>query len=118
MSFDTQRKDSVQIIRLVSDMLIESDKNSFKTTVQTAINDGIKQFIFSVSIGSVSNQVTIYHLLLWCSETIRNNNGQLFFIENDDGGYCVFSRICELLNIPLFRNCDTASITMHAPVAC
>ena len=111
MSIEITRKNTFQVIRLVSDMVMESDKNTLKEVVNQALLEGIKNFVFSVSVGSTLNQVIIFHLLLWCEETIRVQKGQLLFIEKDDGKECVFRSICKSLNIPVYQNSDTAVVT-------
>ena len=114
MSIETSRKNSFQIIRLVSDMVMASDENTIKDVVKKALLEGINHFVFSVSIGSVSNQVTIFHLLLWCEETVRHQGGQVLFIEKDNGGKCIFRNMCESLNIPIYQNSETALVTIAA----
>jgi hypothetical protein len=114
MSIQTSRKDTYQIIRFVSDMVMESDANAVKEVVEQALQTGIKNFVFSVSVGSLSNRRTISRILLWCNETIRRWDGRLLFIEKDADETCVFRDLCESLKIPLYRNLETALVTRQS----
>lgn len=111
MSIETIRKDNFQVIRFVSDMVMESDSNAVKEVVELALLSGMKNFVFSVSVGSLTNQRLIYHILLWCKETIKHKKGQMLFIEKDGGENCVFRSLCESLQIPIYQNMETSVVT-------
>jgi hypothetical protein len=110
MSVNTNRIGSTQIIRLETDMIMESDENSVKETVNLALEAGIKEFVLSVSIGSLTNRRIISRLLHWCKETIWRQKGQLLFVEKNDGDKCIFGPLCESLHIPMSQNIDTALV--------
>jgi hypothetical protein len=112
MSVDTKRHDTYQVIRLETDMLMESDEGEVKNTVEQALRVGIKKFVFSVTIGSLANRKAISHLLLWCKETIWRNKGQLLFVEKNNGGESVFGALCESLHIPVYQDCETAVVAV------
>ncbi len=111
MSIETKRHNNFQVIRLVSDMVMESDEKAIKHTIEQALLVGKKKFVFSVSIGSLTNRVAISRLLLWCKETIWRNEGQLLFLEKNGGEKSVFGDICESLHIPMYQNSETAVVT-------
>ncbi len=75
MSIETKHHNNFLIIRLVSDMVMESDENALKNIVEQALLVGIKNFVFSVLIGSLTNRTTISRLLLRCKEIIWRNEG-------------------------------------------
>jgi hypothetical protein len=99
------------MIWLTSDMFMESDVGDVKKIVEQALHLGLRKFLFSVSVFSLSNLAVITRLLLWCIETVRKSNGQLFFFERGSGEKCVFGSFCESLQIPMYRNRFTASRT-------
>jgi hypothetical protein len=111
MSIETTRHDTFQVIRLDTDMVMESDTNAVKNTVEQALLVGVKRFVFSVSIGSLTNRMAISRLLLWCKQTIFRNKGQLLFVEKNHGGESVFGTLCESLHIPVYQDCETAVVT-------
>jgi hypothetical protein len=111
MSIETQRKTTIQMIWLKSDMFMESDEGDVKKIVEQALHIGLRKFLFSVSVFSLSNLAVITRLLLWCIETVRKNNGQLFFFERGMGEECVFGSLCESLQVPMYRNRFTAPKT-------
>ena len=92
-------------------MVMESDTEGVKHIVEQALVVGIRNFVFSVAVGSLSNRAVISHLLLWCTEAIRRKQGQLLFVEKNDGEKCVFGSLCESLHIPIYQNLDTAILT-------
>jgi hypothetical protein len=110
MCVHVNRSGSSEIIRLETDMVMESDVDTVKETVDRALADGIKEFVLSVSIGSLTNRRIISGLIEWCSKTIRHQKGKLLFVEKNDGGECVFGPLCESLHIPLCQNIDTALV--------
>lgn len=112
MSIETKRHGNFLILRLASDTVVESDENAVKDTVNQALHVGVKNIVFSVLIGSLTNRVAIARLLLWCKETICRDKGQLLFLEKNGGEKSIFADICETLHIPMYKNNDTALITM------
>ena len=118
MSIETKRHDTFQVIRLDTDMLMESDTNAIKNIVEQALRVGVKKIVFSVSIGSLTNRMAISRLLLWCKQTIWRNKGQLLFVEKNHGGESVFGTLCESLHIPMYQDCETAvvAVAVTAPV--
>lgn len=110
MSVDVKRHDTYQIIRLETDMVMESDTAAIKNTIEQALQVGIKRFVFSVSIGSLTNKMVISRLLLWCKQTIRHGKGELLFVEKNHGQKSVFGTLCESLHIPLYQDCETAMV--------
>jgi hypothetical protein len=110
MSIETQKTDSYFVIRLVSDMVMESDVSGVKNIVEQALKTGIKRFVFSVSIGSLANRMAISRLILWCNQTIKHHKGQMLFVEKNPEEASVFGTLCESLKIPICRNQDTAVI--------
>jgi hypothetical protein len=115
MSIQTDRRENYQVIRLESDMVMESDANAVKNTVEQALLVGVKRFIFSVSIGSLSNRMVISRLLLWCKQAILRHKGQLLFVEKNSGDASVFGPLCESLHIPVYRDCETAVVAASSP---
>jgi len=113
MSIETQKTDSYFVIRLVSDMVMESDVNGVKNIVEQALKTGVRRFVFSVSIGSLANRMAISRLILWCNQTIKHNKGQLLFVEKNLEEKSVFGPLCESLKIPICRNQDTAVMMME-----
>ncbi|MBN2188469.1 MAG: hypothetical protein JW699_03365 [Chitinispirillaceae bacterium] len=116
MSVETKRHDTYQIIRLETDMVMESDTAAIKNTIEQALQAGIKRFVFSVSIGSLTNKMVISRLLLWCKQTIRRHKGELLFVEKNRGQGSVFSTLCESLHIPLYQDCETAVVVAGKPL--
>jgi hypothetical protein len=112
MSIETKRHDTYQVIRLESDMFMESDEGEVKNTVEQALRVGVKRFVFSVQVGSLTNRKAISHLLLWCKETIWRNKGQLLFVEKNHGEASVFGTLCESLHIPVYQDCETAVVAV------
>ena len=110
MCVRVNRNGSSEIIRLETDMVMESDVNTVKETVDRALADGIKEFVLSVSIGSLTNRRIISQLIYWCRETIWRKNGELLFIEKNNGDESIFGPLCESLNIPMRQNIDTALV--------
>lgn len=110
MSIHTSRNDSTQIIRLETDMVMDSDENAIKSTIEQALKVGIKQFVFSVSIGSIANRAVISRLLRWCKDMIWCDDGKLLFIEKNDSEECVFGELCESLHIPIYQNINTSIV--------
>jgi hypothetical protein len=110
MSIHTNRSGSTQVIRLETDMVMESDENAIKNTIEQALKVGTINFILSVSIGSLVHRAIISRLLLWCKETIWRKKGKLLFIEKNDGEKSIFGPLCESLHIPMYQNVDTAII--------
>jgi hypothetical protein len=115
MSVETKRHDSYQVIRLESDMVMESDTAAIKNTIEQALQVGIKRFVFSVSIGSLTNKMVISRLLLWCKQTIWHSKGELLFVEKNHGQESVFSTLCESLHIPMYQDCETAVVAVAGP---
>lgn len=111
MSIETRQQNDFQVIRLVSDMFMESDGNAVKQVIEEALRVGKKNFVFSVSIGSLTNRIAISRLLLWCKETIWRNEGKLLFLEKNTGEKSVFADICESLHIPMYQNSETDRVT-------
>jgi len=114
MSIETKLHSTFQVIRLDTDMVMESDTTAVKHTVEQALQVGVKRFVFSVSIGSLTNRMAISRLLLWCKQTIFHNKGQLLFVEKNHGGESVFGTLCESLHIPLYQDCETAVVAASA----
>ena len=112
MCIDTRQKDGFQVIRFVSDFIMESDMNTLKDAVEGALQRGTRNFVFSVSIGSLTNQMVVSKLLRWCKDTIQRGKGNLFFIEKDSDEKCVFRRLCDSLHIPIYQNLDTTVLTI------
>jgi hypothetical protein len=110
MSIQASRRDAFQIIRLETDMVMESDQNAIKNIIEQELQVGTKNFVFSVSIGALTNRSAISRLLLWCKETIWRQKGTLLFIEKNNGGKCVFGSLCESLHIPMYQNIETALV--------
>ena len=110
MCVRVNRNGSAQIIRLETDMVMESDVNTVKETVDQALAAGIKEFVLSVSIGSLTNRRIISQLLHWSRETIWRKDGELLFLEKNNGTESIFGPLCESLNIPMFQNIDTALV--------
>jgi hypothetical protein len=110
MSIQTKRHDTYQMIRLESDMVMESDVDAVKNTVEQALQVGVKRFVFSVSIGPLANRMVISRLLLWCKQAIMHQKGQLLFVEKKHGGESVFGTLCESLHIPMCQDCETAVV--------
>jgi hypothetical protein len=115
MSVQTKRHDTYQIIRLETDMVMESDTAAIKNTIEQALQVGIKRFVFSVSIGSLTNKMVISRLLLWCKQTIRHSKGELLFVEKNHGQESVFGTLCKSLHIPLYQDCETAMVVAAEP---
>ena len=114
MSIETREHNNFQIIRLVSDMVMESDGNAIKHTIEQALRVGQKNFVFSVSIGSLTNRVAISRLLLWCKDIIWRNDGRLLFLEKNAGEESVFGDICASLHIPMYQDSETSVVTTAA----
>jgi hypothetical protein len=110
MSIHTSHNGTTQIIRLETDMVMESDENAIKNTIEQALKVGTINFILSVSIGSLIHRAIISRLLEWCKVTIWRQKGQLLFIEKNTDGKCIFGPLCESLHIPMYQNVDTAII--------
>jgi hypothetical protein len=110
MSIETQQTDSYLVIRLVSDMVMESDVNGVKNIVEQALTTGVRRFVFSISIGALANRMAISRLILWCNQTIKHHKGQMLFVEKNPEEKSVFGPLCESLKIPVCRNQDTAVI--------
>jgi hypothetical protein len=110
MSIHTGYSDTFHIVRLETDMVMDSDENAIKHIIEQALQKGTRNFIFSVSIGALANRIIISHLLHWCKETIGRQKGKLIFIEKNDGGKCVFASLCESLHIPMYQNIETALV--------
>jgi hypothetical protein len=110
MSIHTSHNGTTQIIRLETDMVMESDENAIKNTIEQALKVGTVNFVLSVSIGSLVHRAIISRLLLWSKETIWRKKGKLLFIEKNDGGKSIFGPLCESLHIPMYQNVDTAII--------
>ena len=96
---------------------MESDENALKNIVEQALLVGIKNFVFSVLIGSLTNRTTISRLLLRCKEIIWRNEGKLLFLEKNGGENSVFTDICETLHIPMYTNNETALITKAGSIS-
>jgi hypothetical protein len=116
MSIQTSSRDSFQIIRMETDMVMESDINTIKETVNMALKAGTVNFVLSVSIGSLTNNRVISRLIEWCRETIWRQKGTLLFIEKNNGQECIFSSLCESLHIPMYQNIDTALLKTSTEV--
>jgi hypothetical protein len=114
MSIHTNRNGSTQVIRLETDMVMESDENAIKNTIEQALKVGTINFVLSVSIGALVHRAIISRLLLWCKETIWRSKGKLIIVEKNDGEACVFGALCESLHIPMYQNVDTAILTMDS----
>jgi hypothetical protein len=110
VSVETKRQESYQIIRLETDMVMESDAAVIKNTIEQALQVGIKRFVFSVSIGSLANKMIVSRLLLWCKQAIRHGKGELLFVEKSRGQKSVFGALCESLHIPMYQDCETAIV--------
>jgi hypothetical protein len=110
MCIRTNRDGSTQVIRLETDTVMESDENDIKNIIEQALKAGIKNFVFSVSIGSLTNRRIISRLLEWCKDTIWCQEGTLLFIEKNDGENCIFGPLCESLHIPMYQNTMTSIV--------
>lgn len=115
MCVETKRHDTYQVIRLESDMVMESDAGAIKNTVEQALEAGIKRFVFSVSVGSLTNKMVISRLLLWCKQAIQHSKGELLFVEKNHGQESVFGTLCDSLHIPLYQDCETAMVVTAVP---
>jgi hypothetical protein len=115
MSVETKRHDTYQVIRLESDMFMESDETAIKNTIEQALQVGVKRFVFSVSIGSLTNKMVISRLLLWCKQAIWRGKGQLLFVEKNQGQESIFHTLCESLHIPMYQDCETAIVAAADP---
>jgi hypothetical protein len=104
------RNGSAQIIRLETDMVMESDVDTVQETVEQSLEDGIQEFVLSVSIGTLTNRRIISRLIEWCRDTIWRQRGKLLFVEKNDGGECIFGPLCESLRIPMSQNIDTTLV--------
>jgi hypothetical protein len=111
MSIHTNRNGSTQVIRLETDMVMESDENAIKNTIEQALKAGTINFVLSVSIGSLVHRAIISRLLQWCKETIWRSKGKLIIVEKNDGEACVFGTLCESLQIPIYQNIETSVVT-------
>lgn len=87
-----------------------SDENAIKNIIEQALKVGIKNFIFSVSIGALTNRALISRLLRWCKDTIWRQEGKLLFIEKNNGEECIFGPLCESLHIPMYQNTKTSLV--------
>ena len=110
MSVESKQHDTYQMIRLESDMVMESDADAVKNAVEQALRAGVKRFVLSVSIGPMANRMVISRLLLWCKQTIMHQKAQLLFVEKKQGGESVFGTLCESLHIPMCQDCETAVV--------
>jgi hypothetical protein len=110
MSINTSHTDTVQVIRLETDMVMESDENAIKYTIDQALKVGTVNFVLSVSIGSLIHRAIISRMLQWCKETIWRKKGKLLFIEKNNNGVCIFGPLCESLHIPMYQNIETAIV--------
>ena len=110
MNIQTIRKSSFQIIRFSSDNVTEADAEDVKTAVGQALERGIKNLVFSVSLEPpCASQVMLFDLLMWCRETVQNINGSFLFVEKYSGGQSRYRRMCETLQIPIYLNRESAS---------
>lgn len=115
MSIETSEMNSFQVIRLVSDMVTESDEKAIHHFIQQALSAGNKKFLFSVSVGSLTNRNAMLRLLLGCKEVIEGHGGKLLFLEKNDAERSAFGGICDSLHIPMYQNTETVMVTREKP---
>ena len=104
MTIEMECRCDVQIIRFTSDSVTESDGTAILSTIELALSRGIGNILFSVEMGSLSNQLVISRLLLQCSEMLRRRKGRLQFVEKCRGEKSVFRTICDSLHIPIYES--------------
>ena len=109
MSIATERKDGFLFIRFTSDSVTDSDITAIKAAVAKALSEGIKEIVFRVDIGSLSNQLVISRLLLQCSEIVWQKKGRLVLVEESHNEKSVFRTICDTLHISHFDSEEKVS---------
>jgi hypothetical protein len=102
MGIETHRKGTLQVIRFVSDSVIESDAVATKEAVEKALMFDVRDFVFSVSASSFSSRAVVFELLMHCKKMICDNNGQILFMETCIEGRSAYRCMCEMLRIPFY----------------
>jgi hypothetical protein len=100
--FKGERYNSLYVIRITSDMLTSADDRMIPMEVTGALEAGLRSVIFSVTVGSLANQVHLSSLLLKCKEIAGRFNAHLMFVEKNNGKRGVYGSLCNAMQIPLY----------------
>jgi hypothetical protein len=110
---DAVKDTNYKIIRFTSDLLSPTEIGAIKSSVDKALGEGTTNILFSVSIGSLFNQIAISRLLMQCKETIHSKGGHLMVIEKCGGEKSVFCGMCDSLQIPIYYDMETSSVMLE-----
>ena len=83
-------------------MLSRDDVRMIPGEVTAALQSGLRKIIFSVTVGSLANQMHISSLLLRCKEIVRKFSAHLMFVEKNDSKESAYHGICRTLKVPLY----------------
>lgn len=106
MSITTEQKNNFLFVRFTSDLISVCDGVSIKWLLQQALSNGTRNFVLSVTVGSLSNPRSVSRLLRQCLNVVRSGNGKLFFVELNDEDESVYRSICDSMQIPLYNSED------------
>jgi hypothetical protein len=100
--FKGDRYNSLYIIRITSDTLTNVDDRMIPMEVTGALEAGLRSIVFSVTVGSLANQVRISSILLKCKEIAGMFNAHLMFVEKNNGKRGIYGSLCNAMQIPLY----------------
>ena len=109
MSIKIERKKGIQIIRMMSDTITESDAVSVRTVVEMALSAGIRNFILSIMERSLAEQVLLSNLIEYCEKTVQRGNGLISLVVTPvDGRESLYRGSKSSLGIPVYGSEDDA----------
>jgi hypothetical protein len=100
--FKADRYNALYIVRITSDLLSGDDVRMIPSEVTSALQAGSRKIVFSVTVGSLANQMQLTSLLLRCKEITRKFNAQLMFVEKNNGEQSAYGNICRTVKVPLY----------------
>jgi hypothetical protein len=115
MSIKIERKKGIQIIRMTSDTVTESDAVSVRTVVEMALAGGIRNFILSIVEKSLADHEMVSNLITYCEKTVKRGPGLISLVVTPaDGGKGLYSSGDSSLSIPIYASEDDAVREMLA----
>jgi hypothetical protein len=100
--FESKRHNSAQLISMTSDIITGSDEEMIVAEVERSLLSGVRNIVFSVTVGSLANQMRIATLLFKCKESANKNKAGLILVEKNAGEQSVYDKVCHSLHIPLY----------------